>query len=260
MLTNLLPDFWPPSCCPQAHSRPPRSPPPLCAGADGLYGSMNCLLYDHATLAPHKLATPADVGGRALNCTVFGPTCDGLDTVVHDYPLPEMQVGGAVCRGGHGCYTPSTPRSPTAFFSNRGNPLPMLPAHCRWVTGWCSPTWAPTPCAAPPSSTASTPWTCPPSTSARARPERGLCCAGPCPPVTSAILGGDVAAEDEGLQDAGEGQGSAAAQLEVERNWACSARTPPTPPHPFILHIRQVKGSWTLHSERGQPQGYRHPK
>ena len=25
--------------------------------------------------------------------TVFGPTCDGLDTLLTEYPLPELQVG-----------------------------------------------------------------------------------------------------------------------------------------------------------------------
>lgn len=33
-------------------------------------------------------AAPADT----LPCTVFGPTCDGLDTLLTDYALPELQV------------------------------------------------------------------------------------------------------------------------------------------------------------------------
>ena len=67
---------------------------------DGLYGSMNCLLYDHATVAPRPLLMASkgcDGGtggiGPRRPSTVFGPTCDGLDTVLRDYELPEMDVG-----------------------------------------------------------------------------------------------------------------------------------------------------------------------
>ena len=42
---------------------------------DGLYGSMNSLLYDHAVLACHPLGQPAGARGALLPTTVFGPTC-----------------------------------------------------------------------------------------------------------------------------------------------------------------------------------------
>jgi len=68
--------------------------------SDGLYGMMNCLLYDHATVAPRPLLMASkgcDGGtggiGPRRPSTVFGPTCDGLDTVLRDYELPEMDVG-----------------------------------------------------------------------------------------------------------------------------------------------------------------------
>ena len=65
---------------------------------DGLYGSMNCLLYDHAVLACRALAlrgAPNQAPRRRalLPPTVFGPTCDGLDTVLRDYALPRLDVG-----------------------------------------------------------------------------------------------------------------------------------------------------------------------
>lgn len=60
---------------------------------DGLYGSFNCIMYDHAqptsrplrcptlpSLLPGKDATAGE-GGAAFPSTVFGPSCDGLDTV-----------------------------------------------------------------------------------------------------------------------------------------------------------------------------------
>ena len=75
---------------------------------DGLYGSMNCLLYDHATVFPRALGDPAGNGGafgKLVPSTVFGPTCDGLDTVVREYPLPELHVGDWLLFPRMGAYT-----------------------------------------------------------------------------------------------------------------------------------------------------------
>lgn len=73
---------------------------------DGLYGSMNCLMYDHATLAPRALVLNDDDKQRPLRrSTVFGPTCDGLDTVLREYSLPEMEVGDWLMFPGMGAYT-----------------------------------------------------------------------------------------------------------------------------------------------------------
>lgn len=144
-----------PACA--ARNRP--APPPFCLQVtDGLYGSMNSVMYDHATLSarsaspqhaqharpqgltpvqctppcqpPHAAAVrsgsrlaalnPRPPGPHpptcptlllpALSCrrpllsngeaapaetlpsTVFGPTCDGLDTLLTEYALPELQV------------------------------------------------------------------------------------------------------------------------------------------------------------------------
>lgn len=80
---------------------------------DGLYGSMNCLLYDHATVAPRPLivdacrtaaTTPTSMLPHYPS-TVFGPTCDGLDTVVREYPLPELEVGDWLVFPRMGAYT-----------------------------------------------------------------------------------------------------------------------------------------------------------
>lgn len=74
---------------------------------DGLYGSMNCLLYDHATLAPRALQMSeiAPSSQEMRMSTVFGPTCDGLDTVLREYSLPEMDVGDWLLFPGMGAYT-----------------------------------------------------------------------------------------------------------------------------------------------------------
>jgi len=72
---------------------------------DGLYGSMNCLLYDHATVHPRPLLDASRANAPCFPSTVFGPTCDGLDTVVRNYPLPELQVGDWLLFPRMGAYT-----------------------------------------------------------------------------------------------------------------------------------------------------------
>lgn len=67
--------------------------------SDGLYGSFNCVMYDHYDLVrPHLVDMPdrAPVKERMQNkflCKVFGPTCDGLDCILPSAKLPELMVG-----------------------------------------------------------------------------------------------------------------------------------------------------------------------
>mmetsp|Transcript_39886 Transcript_39886/g.122813 ORF Transcript_39886/g.122813 Transcript_39886/m.122813 type:complete len:512 (+) Transcript_39886:131-1666(+) len=85
---------------------------------DGLYGSFNCLLYDHASVTPEPL--PASVAARAAvgdgpspwparpppqPAAVWGPTCDGFDCVLPDTKLPELAVGDWVVFRHMGAYT-----------------------------------------------------------------------------------------------------------------------------------------------------------
>lgn len=74
---------------------------------DGLYGSMNSLLYDHAELTSHMLGTggKSSPGNLTYPSTVFGPSCDGLDVVLKDYPLPEMEYGDWIVFPSMGAYT-----------------------------------------------------------------------------------------------------------------------------------------------------------
>ncbi|XP_047326905.1 ornithine decarboxylase-like [Impatiens glandulifera] len=65
---------------------------------DGIYGSLNCILNDHAvvTMQPLDLENDHDLEMKTTMTypsTVFGPTCDALDTVARDYQLTEMEVG-----------------------------------------------------------------------------------------------------------------------------------------------------------------------
>eukprot|EP00898_Chlorokybus_atmophyticus_P000818 jgi/Chlat1/1737/Chrsp13S02157 len=74
--------------------------------SDGLYGSMNCLLYDHATLFARPLQPRGDsAGSKQYRSTVFGPTCDGLDTVLKDTWLPPLACGDWLMFSDMGAYT-----------------------------------------------------------------------------------------------------------------------------------------------------------
>ena len=79
---------------------------------DGLYGSFNCVLYDHATPEVHILPTAdvkplLDASHEAqLPCSVWGPTCDGIDCVIADASLPStLPVGGWLLFPDMGAYT-----------------------------------------------------------------------------------------------------------------------------------------------------------
>lgn len=49
---------------------------------DGVYGSFNCLLYDHQQVFPQSLKGN---GNKLTSSSVWGPTCDGLDQVNNLY-------------------------------------------------------------------------------------------------------------------------------------------------------------------------------
>jgi ornithine decarboxylase len=68
---------------------------------DGVYGSYSGQLYDHARY-------PIEVPGRdgPLHPSVLaGPTCDSIDVVREDLPLPELQIGDLVVGRMMGAYT-----------------------------------------------------------------------------------------------------------------------------------------------------------
>jgi ornithine decarboxylase len=71
---------------------------------DGLYGSFNCLLYDHATVTNGPFVLN-DVGGRNLvDGAFFGPTCDGFDALF-ERRMVELRVGDRLLFPEFGAYT-----------------------------------------------------------------------------------------------------------------------------------------------------------
>jgi len=77
---------------------------------DGVYGSINCVLYDHAVVTPRPLKMGGDVlgvngNGKLYESSIWGPTCDGLDQVSANVLLPEMNVGEFIYFNDMGAYT-----------------------------------------------------------------------------------------------------------------------------------------------------------
>ncbi|XP_064412448.1 ornithine decarboxylase isoform X1 [Latimeria chalumnae] len=71
---------------------------------DGVYGSFNCILYDHAHVKPllHKKPKPDEM---YYISSIWGPTCDGLDRIVERFDLPELHVGDWMLFENMGAYT-----------------------------------------------------------------------------------------------------------------------------------------------------------
>lgn len=92
---------------------------------DGVYGSFNCKMYDYyhpvpistrcffGTMDGNENQRPTTLG------TFFGPTCDSLDRIIDDHPIPELNVGDSIVFTNMGAYT-------TAAASEfNGFPLPQ---------------------------------------------------------------------------------------------------------------------------------------
>jgi ornithine decarboxylase len=81
---------------------------------DGIYGAFNCIFFDHAHAHP-KVATlnrkfiagdEAAVNSESTYETaVYGPTCDGIDCVSRNVPLPKLAVGDWLMFEDFGAYT-----------------------------------------------------------------------------------------------------------------------------------------------------------
>ena len=82
---------------------------------DGIYGSFNSLMYDHAEVTPHVLKKADGAGGSPELCSVWGPTCDGLDCVKRDALLPPLQAGDWLWWENMGAYTAAAASSFNGF-------------------------------------------------------------------------------------------------------------------------------------------------
>ena len=81
---------------------------------DGIYGSFNCINYDHQK----PVLTPLlarDEYDPLYNSTFFGPTCDSLDCLYKDVPFVELNVGEWLYIDNFGAYTVSPSSSFNGF-------------------------------------------------------------------------------------------------------------------------------------------------
>jgi len=70
--------------------------------SDGMYGSFNCILYEHKTLMP----TLQDCSRVPFyDSVVWGPTCDSTDCVLQSVSLPSMNLGDYLIFENAGAYT-----------------------------------------------------------------------------------------------------------------------------------------------------------
>jgi ornithine decarboxylase len=65
---------------------------------DGVYQSFNCIFFDHQHPIPHLVPDPDHANQLApdtplYTTTVFGPTCDSLDCISKEVPLPLLDCG-----------------------------------------------------------------------------------------------------------------------------------------------------------------------
>lgn len=95
---------------------------------DGVYASFNCLFYDHAEVFPIIIKENGSTENKLYKSSIWGPTCDGLDVVVKECHLPEINQGEFLVFKDMGAYTLS---GAVAF-----NGIPL--ARCIYVasTSW----------------------------------------------------------------------------------------------------------------------------
>lgn len=94
---------------------------------DGVYGSFNCIIFDHVQPIPRiwDEAAGVDVPLEAVNqpkyaSRIFGPTCDSMDCVSEDVALPELPVGQVLVFRNMGAYTIAAASTFNSF------PLPRI--------------------------------------------------------------------------------------------------------------------------------------
>jgi ornithine decarboxylase len=70
---------------------------------DGVYGSFNCVLYDHYVPEPYFLAN--NESKEKFTSSIWGPTCDGLDCIHTSIQIPKLNVGEWILWKNMGAYT-----------------------------------------------------------------------------------------------------------------------------------------------------------
>jgi len=69
---------------------------------DGVYGCFNCIMFDGAT---PEIFPFNERNEKRYKSTIFGPTCDSIDTISKNVELPELVVGEWCYVENFGAYT-----------------------------------------------------------------------------------------------------------------------------------------------------------
>ncbi|CAF1027271.1 unnamed protein product [Adineta ricciae] len=70
---------------------------------DGVYGSFNCVLYDH--YVPEPCFLPQNESNEKFTSSIWGPTCDGLDCIHTSIQIPKLNIEDWVLWKNMGAYT-----------------------------------------------------------------------------------------------------------------------------------------------------------
>eukprot|EP01001_Neometanema_parovale_P002415 NODE_1296_length_1793_cov_56.582036_g1231_i0.p1 GENE.NODE_1296_length_1793_cov_56.582036_g1231_i0~~NODE_1296_length_1793_cov_56.582036_g1231_i0.p1 ORF type:complete len:463 (+),score=122.79 NODE_1296_length_1793_cov_56.582036_g1231_i0:44-1390(+) len=84
---------------------------------DGLYGNMNSVMYDHATMKAHPLRLREEDGMVVAN--VYGPTCNGKDQILSREVITKLEVGDWLVFEEMGAYTMTGARDRGGFAGAR---------------------------------------------------------------------------------------------------------------------------------------------
>jgi len=79
--------------------------------SDGVYGSFNNIVFDHARPSPATFKKSDETRKSCL----FGPTCDSIDVICKDIELPELEIGDWLYFMNMGAYTVASASSFNGF-------------------------------------------------------------------------------------------------------------------------------------------------
>ena len=82
---------------------------------DGIYGSFNCIYFDHKT--PLILPFNERNEKKMYKSKIFGPTCDSIDLIANEIMLPELVIGEWVYVENFGAYTTAASSSFNGFIT-----------------------------------------------------------------------------------------------------------------------------------------------
>ncbi|XP_037952973.1 ornithine decarboxylase 1-like [Teleopsis dalmanni] len=72
---------------------------------DGVYGSFNCILYDHHEVTATHMLNDSEGGLPTFKTLLWGPTCDALDKISDNLYLPNLNCGDLLAFPNMGAYT-----------------------------------------------------------------------------------------------------------------------------------------------------------